>query len=542
MAYIKHSTVHFGRFCWFYYKRDVEFFQVKPLTGNQKEIIKTREIVYNGKHYCLCWKLWQVLKQPGLRVPVTDNSQELDNEDIARVSLDGDSEEVFLAEIHQSLNDAHVVIDIEEVNYSSELEGQEENDHDTHVQVVMGEVIKSSELEVQNDSEKQSEIDVHNMPDDEGDTIITLEDEMAHKTEDVSGQVKFDNEINDDKDIVDSYGTGQLVDDIKVENSDLTEIDTLQETSDPRWVTFEEKAEDVTISDTNDRLQANSGSFDPYKEERKPCTCAIVDEGDLTSISAISDENNLPSTSAIINEVSLPSAKDILGKSAIIDESNLSKRTINDEGTSLSINEITVKKSISANVIADECSFESTKIIDENLTNTTAIIDHNCTDSVLRDISVEDLQNVNECPSNKGQSMEDSESKSNEEILSKLQSEQQTDAVSGHIKQECPDSESKTKQDIVAKLQSEQRNGAVLAHINDEYPYKFYGCFTPYGAKCRPKVYGFRGPLHAWNEQKGQLDLVFNDKVTVIDCRARHIPFTGDDKHMAYIPKTCCKH
>lgn len=93
----------------------------------------------------------------------------------------------------------------------------------------------------------------------------------------------------------------------------------------------------------------------------------------------------------------------------------------------------------------------------------------------------------------------------------------------------------------ISKQETDAHNH-FIKHIEDKNPFRFYGCFTPYGAKCRPQVYGFRGPLHGWNDEEGQLTLVYNDRVTTLSSRARQIPFTEGDLHQVYIPKTCCKH
>ena len=78
--------------------------------------------------------------------------------------------------------------------------------------------------------------------------------------------------------------------------------------------------------------------------------------------------------------------------------------------------------------------------------------------------------------------------------------------------------------------------------IEREQSCKFYGCFTPFGAKCRPDVYGFRSPLHVWNEDERKFTFVFNDRVTVENSRSRQIPIEEGNIHQAYCPKTSCEH
>ena len=71
--------------------------------------------------------------------------------------------------------------------------------------------------------------------------------------------------------------------------------------------------------------------------------------------------------------------------------------------------------------------------------------------------------------------------------------------------------------------------------------YKFYGCFTPFGAKCRPEIYGFRGPLYVWSEAKGRYSLIYNDGVTVASLHERQLPADTASFHQAYTPRTVCR-
>lgn len=244
-------------------------------------------------------------------------------------------------------------------------------------------------------------------------------------------------------------------------------------------------------------------------------TNAVLDEN---LANAVTDENNLLGTSAITGESIFPNA--MTGGSnlpcAIPAASNLSTQkstsAITDESSFPGENAITDASHLpSASTVTDENNLSDTAIIQENPSYTNAVIEHRSSVSDTNQAAENGLPNtVVGCPNDKNQTKEESDSKMEEEFVSKPQIKQKT--------------------------------GTVFEHIKDEYPYRFYGCFTPYGAKCRPKVYGFRGPLHVWNEEERQFTFVYNDKVTVIDSRARHIPFSEGDKHMVYAPKTCCKH
>ena len=737
--------------------------------------MKTRVITHNGKCYCLCWKLWQVLKQAGLRVPITSLNQDPQNEDIAKLSLDNDSEEVILAEIHLSLNNAHMVI--EEVSDSSELE-----------------------VQVESDPQMPPVDDKLNVSEELGETIQTVESELGLRNEDVTEHESYGKEVDNDKDTPEC----KLTDDMKVTNFDKTKIDTLQETCNTKWVTFDGKTEDVKSSTTDDFgvvLTANinksvsiteSKNFEGVAEDKEnikhldnpPETAEIVravdeemldthydyksqpesfdadkieensvkhsnclDEGihyysaqnsslpvdindvdssahalvtdpfiDINSVQEIdceqsefecdtnaipeqnmdrdrlneskqdasphclskdnvtfyhienctentaldsvesltlgelvSDENDkanvygqivdgnsvshslhilcdkngttlsnstLPSTrtdqstSAITDESNHPSSNGsiIASTSSNADESNLlrtiemtnennfssmnamaegngigSSSTINNENNIQNTNTVHLldKNLLSAitdesnlprkSATTEECSVpNASAIADESNLGSASAITAKCYLSTSESVSA--ITDESHLP-NASAVTEENNLSANTNIMKNFPNDtaiidgnssyasaiiEQRSSVSVtnqaaengfryvgsqiYIARTKEESESKIEEEIVFKPQLKQETGAVSEHIEDEYLYKFYGCFTPYGAKCRPKVYGFRGPLHAWNETEGQFDLVFNDKVTVIDSRARHIPFTEGDKHMVYIPKTYCKH
>ncbi|XP_060567257.1 uncharacterized protein LOC132726029 [Ruditapes philippinarum] len=95
------------------------------------------------------------------------------------------------------------------------------------------------------------------------------------------------------------------------------------------------------------------------------------------------------------------------------------------------------------------------------------------------------------------------------------------------------------------------QSDTIGSNVSDEYmpdiaagdkSYVFYGCFTPYGAKCRPKIYGYRGPLHIWNEEQRRYSLIYNDTVTLSRKRQQDSIKPQLSFHQKYIPKTVCKH
>ena len=127
-----------------------------------------------------------------------------------------------------------------------------------------------------------------------------------------------------------------------------------------------------------------------------------------------------------------------------------------------------------------------------------------------------------------------------------IEDSEQNVPMSGHVISNNSAVTAVSEHETERNISESQSNPVIAAHaiedIEQNIAYRFYGCFTPYGAKCRPNIYGFRGPLHVWNEEEGKYTLVYNDRVTVVNCRARQIPLTEGNIHQAYIPKSFCKH
>lgn len=93
--------------------------------------------------------------------------------------------------------------------------------------------------------------------------------------------------------------------------------------------------------------------------------------------------------------------------------------------------------------------------------------------------------------------------------------------------------------DSVSDLRLEQEP---IGTASTKTIYRFYGCFTPYGTKCRPDVYGFRGPLHTSNDNCKKASMIYNDVVTITNKHMREIPNDPNDFHQLYLPVTSCKH
>lgn len=72
--------------------------------------------------------------------------------------------------------------------------------------------------------------------------------------------------------------------------------------------------------------------------------------------------------------------------------------------------------------------------------------------------------------------------------------------------------------------------------------YQYFGCFTPFGFSCRADKYGFRGPLHIWNEKEGKYTLVPNDMTSCESSKRRKIAYNPKNIHHSYEPTLCCCH
>lgn len=72
--------------------------------------------------------------------------------------------------------------------------------------------------------------------------------------------------------------------------------------------------------------------------------------------------------------------------------------------------------------------------------------------------------------------------------------------------------------------------------------YQDFGCFTPFGFSCRPDKYGFRGPLHIWNEKEVKYTLVPNDMTSCESSKRRKITYNPRNIHHSYEPTLCCCH
>ncbi|XP_076084482.1 uncharacterized protein LOC143055234 [Mytilus galloprovincialis] len=66
--------------------------------------------------------------------------------------------------------------------------------------------------------------------------------------------------------------------------------------------------------------------------------------------------------------------------------------------------------------------------------------------------------------------------------------------------------------------------------------YNFLRCFKPYGSLCKPDKYGYRGPLHVWDEKTSGYALLYNDQVSCNSVYRREIERDITDIHQHYQP------
>ncbi|XP_033725696.1 uncharacterized protein LOC117315565 [Pecten maximus] len=75
-----------------------------------------------------------------------------------------------------------------------------------------------------------------------------------------------------------------------------------------------------------------------------------------------------------------------------------------------------------------------------------------------------------------------------------------------------------------------------------EGPYAYFGCFTPFGCLCRPNKYGYRAPLHVWDDDLRDYRMLDNDRISCHSSHGKQIQDNKEDIHQQYKPETCCCH
>lgn len=94
---------------------------------------------------------------------------------------------------------------------------------------------------------------------------------------------------------------------------------------------------------------------------------------------------------------------------------------------------------------------------------------------------------------------------------------------------------SKNQRNAKWKVQNVFKQPGLRVYQQESRSYKFYGCFTPFGMKCKPLRYGFRDPLYEWDEDKATYTMVYRDQVTCHDSHKRELPVLENNPHYTYI-------
>ncbi|XP_021379496.1 uncharacterized protein LOC110466981 [Mizuhopecten yessoensis] len=84
--------------------------------------------------------------------------------------------------------------------------------------------------------------------------------------------------------------------------------------------------------------------------------------------------------------------------------------------------------------------------------------------------------------------------------------------------------------------------GLRVKNEGNEGRYAYFGCFTPFGCLCRPNKYGYRAPLHVWDDDIREYRMLDNDRISCHSSHGRQIMEDKEDIHQQYKPETCCCH
>ncbi|XP_064637748.1 uncharacterized protein LOC135493971 isoform X2 [Lineus longissimus] len=69
--------------------------------------------------------------------------------------------------------------------------------------------------------------------------------------------------------------------------------------------------------------------------------------------------------------------------------------------------------------------------------------------------------------------------------------------------------------------------------------YKFFRCFSPFGQSCKPDIYGFRGPMMMWEENRQVYKILDQDMTTIQHGQHTQMAHTTKDMHQLYKPFHC---
>ena len=463
---------------------------MKPKSSNNKEILKTRTICFNNHPVCLRWKLGQVFKQPGLRTTLGEEdkggqqkpssaAKSDESADDEAENVDGNTSDI--TELQQSVETAHSL----DVDQTTKVELDTTEGGESNSNASDGDTDSQTQALCIKTSPNRTkvrrritEIDM----DYEKDVMIVTERSVEASDFSSIGNNTVDIEGGDSTSIEEDLNSE------KDSADNFTEIITRIGAASPH------KSPQESTKDTNEDFPKNLDNL------HNVCTTHPVQLNESTKD---------------INE-DFPKNLDNLDNVCTIHPVQLNEKTN------------------SMVLIAHEHSMNDT--IDNkddsniNISEETPQPEHDtcCTSANLPDVKSIQVE----------KDVYDQQTSDSERDLHGPNSVHPNNDI--HISS-SDNTKSDTYQDdtnissIVSDISMPDTAAACKSYV-------FYGCFTPYGAKCRPKIYGYRGPLHIWNEEQRKYSLIYNDTVTL----ARKRPHDSNNHqlifHQRYIPKTVCKH
>ncbi|WAR03101.1 hypothetical protein MAR_009659 [Mya arenaria] len=403
---------------------------VKPKSGRKKEILRTRAVIFRGNTVCFCWRLGQVLKQPGLRMVHNFVNAEMkhNDDDITKENISAaNSSQNSVA--NENINDESSGICLKErLGKAKSYNKDTSSDNCTALSVNSCSVEKSDSILTLGDT---------------GNTMPSMEESPVRLSRVIQA-------VNMD------YEKGILmVTDHHVEASDFSPVDH-----------SDSLLEDKTSLD---------GDSDNFSEHEKP-------DNKMQYLNREVKEDNTHAPNKNECKIDIHRDKSYADFTVTDQETrNMLKTQCNNENIIQTSQTEFNKEKMSLDLKNPDCS----------LTNESLSHSVNTADNDLRDVNFTHI--------NVGATVEE-------------------------------------------RAEPNQRdfNTSICQHRNTLY--KFYGCFTPYGAKCRPNLYGFRGPLHVWNYRKKKYSLIYNDSVSVASLHNTEMPVDDENAHQSYSPKTICEH
>lgn len=448
-------------------------FQVKPQSSRNKEILKTRAVVFNGRPVCLRWRLSQILKQPGLRIP-----REFEGEKAAKQNDNNKSDSVEAAAAGKDEN--HDISAVDEVDFSQPEIYEREN-----MEIDVTAVSKEQEF-------------------DKGD--------MRHERYKETAEAREDHrEEKVGKKIV------------------IRKINTVEMDFDQSFMNITEHYCEVS-------------DFSPVEN-----TASLLDCSDNDSAADEGYENLAADIEETVDDQKgTNKAKDDLnGK---INNEEKDKQNNDLQGNRQECEDTSYKTNDSENNSVEDSNHGHAKIVDES-SHILSAIDHISTAAIPKSspsmmvFEQQEFIDISSTVVNAdihiNSSFSHTDSRNDECRHCCTESDEQETALNTELNLEA----NEFRHRVVISVDKEEEAEASKSVKDDKNKvYKFFGCFTPYGAKCRPQIYGYRGPLHVWNETEGRYSLIYNDTVTVATLHKREVPVNPGDYHQMYSPQTQCEH